>query len=282
MLTGVCMPRRMVIVSAAVLALASLTGCGSNSPSDRGNGTGALRFSPRAAGVLTVSATLGDLPFVVSRDLERIDSVTNQAQGPGYEVEMVDEVASRLGLTVRWKRAGDSERAAQCGCDVVLGSMRATSGVGRTSSPYFRDRQAVMVRKGTDLREVPLATLRVGAVSGSAGLAFAQSVIVPDIEPSGFASIEALTHALRVGDIDATATDIDSALTQVATPDSNLSVAGQYIGAESRSATVLGPSENRVVLSALIDQLTQEGFFDQLRAKYFPSSIALPLRTLPR
>jgi Bacterial extracellular solute-binding proteins, family 3 len=271
----------MVIVAAATTAVVALAGCGSSGSARTTSSPTALRFAPRVAQQLSVALELDSRPFVVAKRLDQVEVTPSDAPGPGYDVEMMIEVATRFGLSLT---ISDSEpgSAADCDCDVLLSASHGGHNGGRHTAPYFRDRQAVLIQKDTNLADRPLNALRLGAVTGSASLQFVRSVVRPRTSPTSAESLDALIAALRRAEFDAAVTDLDSALSQVDAPDSNLAATGQYTGAEYRVATVFGGAANRAALSQMIEQLTLEGFFDQLRAKYFPSTVALPLLTLTK
>ena len=271
----------MVIVAAATTAVVGLVGCGSRESTRTTPSPTGLRFVPRTANQLAVGLELDSFPFVVAKRLDQVDINPSDAAEPGYDVEMMIEVAKRFGLSLEISASAPGG-AASCNCDVLLSASHGGHHGGRHTPPYFRDRQAVLVRKDADLGDRPLNALRLGAVTGSASLQFVRSMVRPATSPTSAESVDALVAALRRNELDAAVTDLDSALSQAEAPDSNLTATGQYTGAEYRVATVFGGAANRKALSQAIEQLTLEGFFDQLRAKYFPRTTALPLLTLTK
>ena len=271
----------MLVVAAASTVIGGLVGCGSSRPANTERGAGAVGFSPRTAKRFVIGVQLDRAPFVLARHLDQVQVTPADAPGPGYEVEFAVEVARRLNLALTIEPIPPSG-SASCACDVLLATSRPIAPIGRRTSPYFRDRQAVVIGKGLDLRDRALPALRIGVVTGSPGVAFVERRVRPGITPIRFESVDALIAAVGREEIDAGVTDVAAALEQAAKPNSNLSVAGQYVGIERRSAAVLGGPANRAAMSRIIDELTNEGFFDQLRAKYFPSTVAVPLLTVTR
>jgi polar amino acid transport system substrate-binding protein len=235
---------------------------------------GSPQFRTRTPGVLTVATELPNPPFVLGDDLQHLKG--------GFEVDMVNEIARRLGIRrVRWVGfpfvklvAGDP-----CPCDFdVNGVSILPDRLQRVdfSSPYFTANQGVLVRKGTTVTGVADARrLRFGVQEATSGAAYLERVLKPTQPPRTFGSTTAAFRALRSGQVDAVMSDVPIVV-DAAAKYPGLVVAGQFKTDEQYGAVLAKGSPNTRVLSEVIDQLRDEGVLDRLFQKYFPEQVNIP------
>jgi len=263
-----------------LLALAltvALAACGAGNggpPAAPGTEPGTPGFRTRTPGVLTVATELPNPPFVLGNDLDHLQA--------GFEVDMVDEIARRLGIgRVRWVGfpfarlvAGDP-----CPCDFAVNGVSILPERRQRvdfSSPYFTANQGVLVRKGTAVTGVADARrLRFGVQAATSGAAYLDRVLEPTRPPRTFASTTAAFQALRSGQVDAVMSDVPIVV-DAAAKYPGLVVAGQFKTDEQYGAVLAKGSPNTRALSEVIDQLRDDGVLDQLYQKYFPEQVTIP------
>jgi len=259
------------------LALALLlTACGGGGREAAGTGTapGAPGFRPRTPGVLTVATELPNPPFVLGDDLDHLKG--------GFEVEMVNEIARRLGLQrVEWVGFPFTKLVAgsRCPCDFAVNGVSILPDRQQRvdfSSPYFTANQGVLVRKGTAISGVADARkLRFGVQEGTSGAAYLERTLKPAPPPRGYGSTTAAFTALRAGQVDAVMSDVPIVV-DAAGRYPGLAVAGQFKTDEQYGAVLAKGSPNTRPLSQVIDQLRDDGVLDRLFQKYFPEQVDIP------
>jgi polar amino acid transport system substrate-binding protein len=194
------------LVFAAVLAVLG-TACAEQAAPPAGqDGTPEPEFTTITEGVLSVGSCLDYPPF---ESVEGGDEV-------GFDVDLSEEIASRLGLTVEWVRADfDTIFTAVAGgqFDMVAAASTITEERQQTvdfSDPYYNSRQALVVAEGSDIEtEADIGEGHVvGVQRGTTGKAYA----VENLETKG-AQIKTYTNApdafrdLEAGGVDAVVND---------------------------------------------------------------------------
>ena len=235
---------------------------------------GTPQFRTRTPGVLTVATELPNPPFVLGDDLDRLEG--------GFEVDMVDEIARRLGIPrVRWVSFPFTRLVASdpCPCDFAVNGVSILPDRRQRvdfSSPYFTANQGVLVRKGTTVNGVADARrLRFGVQEATSGAAYLEQVLRPTRPPRTFGSTTAAFRALRSGQVDAVMSDVPIVV-DAAARYPGLAVAGQFKTDEQYGAVLAKGSPNTRALSEVIDRLRDEGVLDQLFQKYFPEQVNIP------
>jgi polar amino acid transport system substrate-binding protein len=152
--------------------------------------TGPPAFTTLESGVLQVGSCLDYPPFETVENEEEI----------GFDVDITEEIASRLGLTVTWIRADfDTIFTAVAGgqFDMVAAASTITEEREQEvdfSVPYFNSRQALVVNTGETPDLVSTAGLVsgdvVGVQKGTTGQAWAKE----NLEPNGI-QIQTFTSA---------------------------------------------------------------------------------------
>ncbi len=171
------------------------SGTGSTGTTGTSGATGIPAFTTLQDGVLQVGSCLDYPPF----------ETVKSGQEQGFDVDMVDEIASRLGLTVEWVRADfDTIFTSVAGgqFDMVAAASTITPEREQTvdfSDPYFNSRQALVV----NTNETPDLTSTdqlqsgdvVGVQKGTTGAAWSKE----NLEPNGIQiqTFTSATDALR-------------------------------------------------------------------------------------
>jgi polar amino acid transport system substrate-binding protein len=262
---------------ALVLALTvALAGCGGGGDGGEGPGAaaGPAGFRTRSPGVLTVATELPNPPFVLGDDLDNLEG--------GFEVDMVDEIADRLGIErVEWVGFPFTKlvAGARCPCDFAVNGVSILPDRQQRvdfSSPYFTANQGVLVRKGTGVTGVADARrLRFGVQEATSGAAYLERILKPMEPPRTFGSTTAAFTALRAGQVEAVMSDVPIVV-DAAAKYPGLTVAGQFKTDEQYGAVLAKGSPNTGALSEVIDQLRDDGVLDQLFQKYFPEQVDIP------
>ena len=169
--------RSSFIVVAALMALIG-TACAEEAapPSAGGNGETAAPTVPTIQeGILSVGSCLDYPPF---ESVEGGDEV-------GFDVDLAEEIAGRLGLEVEWVRADfDTIFTAVAGqqFDMVAAASTITEErqeVVDFSDPYYNSRQSLVVVSGSGIASTDDIGEgdRVGVQRGTTGKAFADEVL---------------------------------------------------------------------------------------------------------
>jgi polar amino acid transport system substrate-binding protein len=262
-----------VLALAMVLLLAA---CGGGDPDagETGAATPPAGFHTRTAGVLTVATELPNPPFVLGDDLDHLKG--------GFEVDMVNEIARRLGLQrVEWVGFPFTKLVAgsRCPCDFAVNGVSILPDRQQRvdfSSPYFTANQGVLVRKGTAISGVADARrLRFGVQEATSGAAYLERTLKPAPPPRTYGSTTAAFTALRAGQVDAVMSDVPIVV-DAAGRYPGLAVAGQFKTDEQYGAVLAKGSPNTRPLSQVIDQLRDDGVLDRLFQKYFPEQVHIP------
>jgi polar amino acid transport system substrate-binding protein len=143
--------------------------------------TAAPTFTTLEEGILKVGSCLDYPPFETIEDGQEI----------GFDVELTEEIASRLGLEVEWIRADfDTIFTAVAGgqFDMVAAASTITEEREQTvdfSDPYFNSRQALVINTSETSAIASTADLAsgdiVGVQRGTTGAAWAKD----NLEPNG-------------------------------------------------------------------------------------------------
>ena len=268
--------------AAAVFALV-VASCASNEGETTGptaataqtGGTGETasipEFSTIADGVLTVGSCLDYPPF---------ESVKN-GQETGFDVDMTEEIASRLDLTVEWVRADfDTIFTAVAGdqFDMVAAASTITDEreqVVDFSDPYYNSLQSLTV----NTQETPDITSTdqlgqgdvVGAQKGTTGKDWA----VENLEPQGvqiktFTSSTDSFRDLEAGNIVGVINDKPASVGIIA--DLPALAIVQDIDTDEHYGFAFSPSnpELRDAVNVVLAQMIADGTYQEIFDKYFP------------
>jgi polar amino acid transport system substrate-binding protein len=195
---------------------------------------------------------------------------------------MVNEIAKRLGAQrVEWVGFPFTKlvAGARCPCDFAVNGVSILPDRQQRvdfSSPYFTANQGVLAHKGTAVTGAADARqLRFGVQEATSGAAYLEKVLRPTRPLRTFGSTTAAFRALRSGQVDAVMSDVPIVV-DAAHKYPGLVVAGQFKTDEQYGAVLAKGSPNTRALSAVIDQLRDDGVLDQLFQKYFPEQVNTP------
>ena len=177
------MKRRKTFLMLVALVALMGSACGEEAPvepgdnGDAGETTAPAEFTTIEEGVLTVGSCLDYPPF---ESVEGGDEV-------GFDVDLTEEIASRLGLEVEWVTADfDTIFTAVAGgqFDMVAAASTITperEEVVDFSDPYYNSRQALTAVSGSGIASTDDIGEgdRVGVQRGTTGKSYAEEVLEP-------------------------------------------------------------------------------------------------------
>jgi polar amino acid transport system substrate-binding protein len=277
---------------AAVLMLASVA-CAGNEGDDDGPGattptgataatgatatgatgeTGALpEFSTVSDGVLAVGSCLDYPPF---ESVENGDEV-------GFDVDLTEEIASRLGLEVEWVRADfDTIFTAVAGdqFDMVAAASTITEEreqVVDFSDPYYASRQSLTVNTSETPDITSTDQLGDGDVvavqKGTTGKIWAEENLVPNgVELKTFQSATDMFRDLEGGNVTGVLND-EPASAEIIKDLPSLALV-QAIDTNENYGFAFSPSnpELREAANIVFDEMIADGTYAEIFATYFP------------
>jgi polar amino acid transport system substrate-binding protein len=264
---------------AIVLAVTALLGaaCGEDEPTTTGD-QGCDPPAVRTDGTLTVGAEFPYYePFLIGE----------QANPTGFEGEMINEMADRMGLdTVTWVNIAFDQLYAPGAKDFDVGVSEITITEERDeavdfSAPYFTANQGILVvadgpyADATSVEEIKDA--KFGAEAGTTGLAYLEEQVNPSQAVDQFDTTDIAAQALKAGSIDIQVIDTPIAIgIRDGSEDVELEVIGEFITNEEYGLAMEDGSPLKPCVDEAINALKDEGRLDELQEKYFPGSVELP------
>lgn len=278
-----------VLATMAIVAAA----CGSNEPAGGGGSTGSTGATGGSGGatgpavttledgVLTVGSCLDYPPFESVKNGEEI----------GFDVELTEAIAGKLGLQVKWVRANfDTIFTAVAGnqFDMVAAAVTATGDAGAEraqtvafSDFYYSSRQsfAVNTDKTPDLTSTDQLGEgdTVGVQKGTTGKAWAEE----NLEPQGV-TIRSYTAApdafrdLQAGTIQGVIND-EPASVVIVTQFPGTAVVQPIETNEKYAFTFAKDTPDLVAaVNQALAELIQDGTFTTIYGKYFPGAPVPP------
>jgi ABC-type amino acid transport substrate-binding protein len=270
--------RWLRLLAALVMVLLLGAACGEEAPDSEPTGSGdetsadEPQFSTIEDGVLKVGSCLDYRPFEFVKNGEEM----------GFDVEISEEIANRLGLEIEWVRANfDTIFTAVAGgseFDMVAAASTITEErlqIVDFSDPYFNSRQALTVNTDetpditstSDLGEGDV----VGVQKGTTGKAWAEENLAPqgvqiktfEAVPQAFTDLEAGAVAAVVNDEGSSIGEIESrpGLEVVEAIDTD----EKYGLAFSQD----NPELTEAVNGALAEMIA-DGTYEQIFTKWFP------------
>ncbi len=200
------------LVAAGALALSA---CGSSSTPSSGGGA-ASPGAAAASGVTLISA--GKLTVCTHLPYAPFQSNNDQGKTIGFDVDMMDLVAKKLGVTqavvdTPFEGIKSGQDLSTGKCDIAAAGMTITDERKKAilfSLPYFDATQALMVK--TDSSVAKLADLsgkKLGAQSATTGLDYANAQKAANgYSVVEFQDLATETQALTTGQIDAAINDL--------------------------------------------------------------------------
>jgi polar amino acid transport system substrate-binding protein len=269
------MRRWLIAVLTLLLLTAAACGEGDTEVDDNGTDTGdqeeTVEFTTIEEGVLTVGSCLDYAPF---------EFFEEGAEEPtGFDVEIVDAIASELDLEVKWTKANFDTifTALQGGqFDMVAAASTITperEEIVAFSDPYFNARQGLSVQSGGEITgQGDLGEGHtVGVQKGTTGEAWAKENLVPNgAELKSFESAPDAFADLEAGNVDAVVNDEGSSIEEVDAR-SGLEVI-EAIDTDENYGLAL-PQDNAELKEA-VDQalatIIENGTYEEIFSKYFP------------
>lgn len=213
---------RRLLLLIALLSVGTLVfaACGSDEPTDEPTGqssdSGAEEptFSTIEDGVLTVGSDIPYPPFEFRKGGELV----------GLDMDLVNEIATRLGLTTNIIDTGFDTIFTQLAggrYDVVIAASTITPEREEQvnfSDPYYNAQQSLTVQSGGEISSVDdLGAGHVVAVqSGTTGKSWAEDNLPDSVEIRSFPEGPDGYTALEAGEVDAVINDEPTALAEIA------------------------------------------------------------------
>jgi ABC-type amino acid transport substrate-binding protein len=196
----------------------------------------------------------------------------------GFDVDLMEEVATRLDLEVEWIDAAFDTILAQLAggeFDVVISAVTITEERAQTvdfSDPYFEATQALLVGPDSDIGGVDdLAGAQVGAQAGTTGEDYATENFT-ESEIVNFPTYPAAFAALESDQIDAVLADLPAAAEQEAR--SELVIAEVVDTGELYGIVVQQGNEG--LLQAVNDTLAEvidDGTYEEIYGRWFEGDL---------
>jgi polar amino acid transport system substrate-binding protein len=269
---------RMLITLAAMLALV-LAACGEDvaepddvdepadeEPADEEEPVEDLGLEQE--GVIRVGSDIDFPPFEFIEDGEI----------KGFDVDLMEEIANRLGLEVEWIDAAFDTILTQLDggeFDAVISAVTITEERAQTvdfSEPYFEATQALLVGPDSDITGVDdLADAQVGAQGGTTGEDYANENFT-ESEIVSFPTYPAAFAALETDQIDAVLVDLPVAAEQEARSD--LVIAEVIDTGELYGIPVQQGSD--ALLQAINEQLAEiidDGTYEEIYSRWFEGDV---------
>lgn len=222
-------------------------------------------------GVLTVGTDIGFVPFVVGQP----DGTLT-----GYDVELVTEIARRLGWRVEWRQVGydalfstvDGNNPQQV--DVLAAGIVLNPGEGwraRFSLPYFDGGQQLLVQPDSPIgSQAELRGRRIAVQLGSPGETSLRQIAASDPSITVINTAETQAAAidmLLAGNVDAAVVDNLSALPYVHRGE--VRSAGGLTYEPFVLATPAAAYQLHAAINQILGELQQEGWMEQLNKRWF-------------
>ncbi len=276
----------MAVVGVAALLGIVAAACNNNQPAATGatgSTTGATGASPTpqmttlTAGTLTVGSCLDYKPF---------ESVKpGSTQPTGFDVELTEAIASKLGLQVQWVKANFNTiftAVNQGKFDMVAAAVTATGSVGTKraqtvdfSDYYFNSTQGftVNVDKTPDIATTDDLKSGdvVGVQSGTTGEQWAKDNLAPNgIQIKSYVAAPQAFTDLEAGNITGVINDAPSSAAEVESRPSLKVV--QQIDTNEKYAFAFpkGATANVTTWNAAFKEVVQDGTYATIFQKYFP------------
>jgi len=264
----------------AVLAMVLLLGaaCGEDAPDTQPSGGGEEteseepQFSTIEDGVLKVGSCLDYRPFEFVKGGEEM----------GFDVELSEAIAERLGLEIEWVRANfDTIFTAVAGggqFDMVAAASTITEERLQTvdfSDPYFNSRQALTINSeetpdiasSSDLGEGDV----VGVQKGTTGKAWAEENLAPQgVQIKTFEAVPQAFTDLEAGAIAAVVNDEGSSIGEVENRPSLEVVEAIDTDEKYGLAFSQDNPELTEAVNGALAEIIADGTYEQIFTKWFP------------
>jgi polar amino acid transport system substrate-binding protein len=271
---------RPLALSAAAAAALALSACSSGSSSSSTGGGGAAAStggSTAASGVSLISS--GKLTVCTHLPYAPFQSNDDQGKTIGFDVDMMDLVAKKLGVTQEvvdtpFEGIKSGQDLSTGKCDIAAAGMTITDERKKAilfSLPYFDATQALLVKK--DSTVATLAALKgkkLGAQAATTGLDYANSKKAENgYEVVEFQDLATETQALTTGQVDAAINDLPVWSEVIKEDQGATKVATQFdTGEQYGFGMKLGNAPLKTVVDGIITSSKTDGTYASLYKKW--------------
>lgn len=270
--------RRHVLIALVMVLAMVMAACGEDEPDAAPDpdpeGEGATEETAEdleldQAGQLLVGSDLDFAPFEFVED----------GEVKGFDIDLVNEIASRLGLEVEYLNASFDTIFTQLAAgefDAIVSAITITEDRRQMiefSDPYFAANQALVVRADSDISGVAdLADMDVGAQAGTTGLDYARENFT-DARVVEFPSYPAAFTALEGEQLDAVIADLPVAAEQDERSDT-IQIVEEIDTNELYGIGVPQESENlRAAINAALAEIIEDGTYEEIYGRWFEGDV---------
>jgi polar amino acid transport system substrate-binding protein len=268
--------QHLAIASLAVALVAvALVGCGSTSQSATASAsTSSASYTTVKSGVLVC---LSDLAFP---PMDSVPEGKTAADAEGYEVDLMDALAAKLGLTVEWQQVKFDTiiPIIKQGGKADVGASAFTITDARSeeidfTEPYLDSNQGVVMKKGATAADVDSqlnqAGVKIAVQSGTSGEAYAQENFPNATIVSLDDVIQAMT-GVQAGLYDATVADLPVLSYMCNQSYTDLEVVEEVPTGEQYGLVVSKDNPGLTqALNQAYDELVSDGTIKDLQVKWF-------------
>ena len=262
--------RRWLLLLLALLSIGLVAaGCGDDDEDEAQNGGGAeAEFSTVEQGRLTVGSDIPFPPFEFREGGELT----------GFDVELIEEMASRLDLGVRWVDTAFDTIFTQLAAgryDAVASATTITEERQRQvnfTEPYYTAQQALIVNReetpDVETTDDLQSGQQVAVQTGTTGEEWARENLSEDVEIRSFPEAPDTYTALEAGNVGAVIFDEPSALTE-AQKRPRLEVA-QTIDTGERYGFAVDPQNEELLdaLNRVLAEIKEDGTYQRIYDSY--------------
>lgn len=197
----------------------------------------------------------------------------------GFDIDLMDEVASRIGVEVEYVNANFDTIFTQLAAgefDAIISGITITEERRQTiefSDPYFAANQALVVLTDSEVTGVAdLAGTDVGAQAGTTGLDYAQENFT-ESEVVEYPTYPAAFTALEAGQLDAVLADLPVAAEAVERSDT-LQLVEEVDTGELYGIGVPHESPNlRAAISEALASIIDDGTYEEIYTRWFEGDV---------
>ncbi len=203
----------------------------------------------------------------------------------GYEGDLANEVADRLGLDIKWvvEPFNKSYAPGEKDYDFDINQISITPEREQAvdfSNGYFNNNQGVLALEDSGITDATslsdLEGAQLGAQVGTTSLAFINEKIQPETDPKVYDTTNDVKSALESGQIDGLVTDL---VTTVYLRDFEIKgteVIGQYPTDEQFGMLFEEGNPLRTCVNEVLDEIKEDGTLKELQKKWLKDYLSVP------
>ena len=203
----------------------------------------------------------------------------------GYEGDLANEIADRMGLDIKWvvEPFNKSYAPGEKDFDFDINQISITPEREQAvdfSDGYFNNNQGILALEGSELANAQtlddLKSAQLGAQVGTTSLDFINTVIQPEQEPKVYDTTNDVKSALESGQLDGLVTDL---VTTVYLRDFEIDgteVVGQYPTDEQFGMLFEKGSPLVECVNEVLAEIKQDGTLDKLQKKWLKDYLSVP------